>query len=83
MAHVVMRNEKTGMEKTIKKGFSWTVFFFGGIALIIRGQVKNLLIWLVLSFLFVIPGIIYGWYLAFKANDELIDELGKKGYQIV
>lgn len=82
MSYVVMKNKATGMERKIKKGFSWTVFFFGGFALIARGQTSYFLIWLLLLFLFIFPGVFYGFYLAFAANNLLIDDLGRKGYSI-
>ena len=83
MAKLLMKNENTGMERNVKKGFSWTILFFGGFALIFRGQVKQLIIWLVLLCLLFIPGFIYGIYLAFNGNKELIDQLGQQGYKVV
>lgn len=69
-----------GNRRTVKQGFSWTIFFFGWIALIVRGQGSKALIGLVLTFFFVFPGILYGWYIAFKGNRDLIDDLISKGY---
>lgn len=76
---MVLEN-KAGNRRKVKQGFSWTIFFFGWIALIVRGQASKALLGLILSFLFVIPGVLYGWYMAFRGNRELIDDLIAKGY---
>jgi hypothetical protein len=81
MGMIVLKNESTGVQRTVKQGFSWTIFFFGGLALLFRGQFKQFVILLILSFLLVIPGIIYWIVLCFTANRDRLDDLAQKGYK--
>ncbi len=80
MAKALLQHD-TGLTKEVKIGFSWTIFFFGFIALIIRGQVKEALIVLLTSWVGV--GLIYWVYLIFKGNEKLREKYILEGYKIV
>lgn len=70
----------SGVTKEVKTGFSWTILFFGFIALLIRGQIKEELIILLTFWLGI--GIIYQIYLAFKGNEKQKDKFLLKGFEI-
>ncbi len=83
-----------GMEKKVKKGFSWTIFFFGWIALMFRGQITEFLIYVGGFIIMVLSGlllaipiaiilIIYTLYLSFVGNKKLLEQNLKNGYKIV
>ena len=67
----------TIQNKTVKHGFSWTVLFFGFIALFIRGQ-----------YLLALLAFLLGWmtagitniFFAFMANKALAKQLVSEGY---
>lgn len=75
---------KTGYRKQVKKGFSWTVLFFGALVPLIRGDFK----WAVIMMLVGIIGLpTYGTLnlistvlFSFNYNDLYIDDLVEKGY---
>lgn len=79
MAKVTLKHP-TGIQKEVKVGFSWTIFFFSFIALLIRGQIKEALIVLLTSWIGI--GIIYWIYLCFKGNEKLHEELLLKGFEV-
>jgi hypothetical protein len=65
--------EKNGIRKEVKVGFSWTVFFFGWLALAIRGQG--------------IPAVVAfctfnlaSWYYMFAANRLLARSMIENGW---
>lgn len=83
---IILRNE-AGMVKEVKKGFSWTVFFFGVFVPLIRGDLKWAGIMLLISILAgvvtmgfgaFIPGVIF----AFKYNKVYMKDLYEKGYRV-
>ncbi len=76
---IKMTNE-LGFEKEVKMGFSWTVFFFGPIALAIREQYIEAILCLIIGTLTM--GI-YQIYLAFTANEKLYRKLRENGYKQV
>jgi hypothetical protein len=90
MKTVRLENE-SGVEKEVKKGFSWTVLFFGLFVPLIRGDLK----WAIIMFaihsllaplsimLFGLPNIIAGVILAAKYNETYTRELREKGYFII
>jgi len=64
---------KNGIKKEVKNGFSWTVFFFGWIALLVRKQYGPAVICL------------FTWnfaamYFMFKANKMLAIDLVEQGW---
>lgn len=63
--------------RTIKLGFSWTVFFFSFIAFAVRKQFALALACLLLSMAF---GPIVSIVLAFFANERLLIQLLNEGY---
>jgi hypothetical protein len=66
---------KNGLTKEVKIGFSWTIFFFGWIALLIRKQYG----YAALSFFtFNITSI----YFMFSANKALAHDLIENGWEI-
>lgn len=62
--------------KEVKHGFSWTIFFFGWIALAIRGQAKQAII----SFL---TFNLAACYFMFTANTTLARDMIRKGWKPV
>ncbi len=68
--------KKNGVTKSVKQGFSWTVFCFGFMALLIRGQYVPAVV------TFVTMGLA-GFYYMFKANQILTDELKINGWEEV
>lgn len=61
--------------KKVKQGFSWTVFFFGFMALGIRGQ------WGPAAITFLTFGLA-GFYYMFKANEILLDKYLDEGWEV-
>lgn len=70
---------KSGVTKTVKVGFSWTVFFFGSIALAFRQQWGFAFLMLVLDIFLL--GIIHMIY-AFFANKHLAEQLVIDGWEV-
>ena len=71
-----VRFQKNGVQREVKHGFSWTVFFFGWIALFVRGQI--------------VPGVlglltfnITTLYYMFAANKLLARSLAADGWRPV
>jgi len=65
--------KKNGITKEVKVGFSWTVFFFGWLALAIRGQyVPALISFLTFNFA--------GFYYMFAGNRILARQLVENGW---
>jgi len=78
---------ETGVEKEVKKGFSWTTLFFGMFVPLVRGDLK----WAIIIFLihallapftFGIGNLIANIVFAVKYNGIYIRELREKGYRI-
>lgn len=68
--------QKNGLTKEVKVGFSWTIFFFGWMALAIRGQYVAALISFV-TFNFA------GFYYMFAANRLLARQLVGDGWTAI
>ena len=74
-----LKNEN-GVTKQVKKGFSWTMLFFGVFVPLIRGDIKWFAISLVAAFVTV--GI--SWLVfPFIYNKLYLNDLLNKGYVIV
>ncbi|MGL5820886.1 MAG: lysozyme inhibitor LprI family protein [Sarcina sp.] len=74
---LIMEN-KSGVRKKVKEGFSWTTFFFGWIPSLMRGDVISALKILILG------SITLGIYTAFKSrtiNRDYKEFLLEKGYE--
>lgn len=82
MSKVKLKHE-SGLTKEVKQGWSWTIFFFGWIAMFIRGQVKEGIVSIGLYFLFIIPGFVYTLYMCSKGNEKLVESYLEKGYRII
>jgi len=64
---------KNGIKKEVKNGFSWTVFLFGWIALLIRKQpVPAIICFLTFG--------LAGFYFMFTANKMLAIDLVEQGW---
>ena len=66
---------KNGLTKEVKIGFSWTIFCFGWIALLIRKQYSYAVISLLTFNL-------ASWYFMFVANKAKAHDLIEQGWQI-
>lgn len=88
-------NPRTGKERKIKEGYSWTVALFGIIALAFRRQWKEFsIVLLVLLLVDPLLSWLLGWSIpatafqaiffvyAFKANEELKKSLLAKGWRV-
>lgn len=67
-----------GKQKQVKAGFSWTMFFFGALVPLCRGQIGEFFKFLVLS---VVTLSIYAWIQCFKGNKRYLEYLIDKGYK--
>ena len=65
--------KRNGVHREVKVGFSWTVFFFGFIALLVRGQAIEALITLLTFGLAAL-------YYCFTANRLLTEKLKLEGW---
>ena len=65
--------KKSGLTKEVKVGFSWTIFCFGWIALVIRGQYLA-------AFISFITLNIAGFYYMFAGNRLLARQLVGQGW---
>lgn len=84
---IVLKHE-SGVTKEVKKGFSWTFFFFGLFVPLIRGDLKWAIIMLILqslagSFTFGLGAFVVSLIFAFQYNRIFIKELFEKGYKPV
>jgi hypothetical protein len=72
-----VRFQKNSITREVKIGFSWTMFFFGGLPLIARGMWKHVLLFLLLYF----PtcGLSYFWYACY-ANRLTARHLAEQGW---
>ncbi len=85
--------KKDNQTRVVKKGFSFTIFFLGPIALFVRGQFLLASIYLILTLimdkttnsnielLLSITLVIYSLYLSFNGNKLLKNSLIKQGYK--
>lgn len=74
-----LRNEN-GVTKEVKKGFSWTMLFFGVFVPLVRGDWKYFFISL---FAALITGGISWLVFPFFYNKLYLDDLLNKGYKII
>ena len=82
---VVLKHE-SGVTKKVKKGFSWTVLFFGLFVPLIRGDLKWALIMFLLQllagyFTFGLGSFVVSLIFGFVYNKVYIKDLLEKGYQ--
>ncbi|GAA0351509.1 hypothetical protein GCM10008932_00820 [Alkalibacterium iburiense] len=82
----VIMEHPSGMVKEVKKGFSWTVFFFGLFVPLIRGDLKWAAIMFALSLLagslsFGLGSLFISLIFSFIYNKLYIKELLEKGYR--
>lgn len=76
---IIMEN-KNGIRKEVKEGFSWTTFFFGWIPSLIRGDIVSTLK------VFILGALTIGIYTDFKSrtiNQDYKEFLLEKGYEEV
>lgn len=79
---------KQGVTKKVKDGFSFTVLFFGFLVPLVKGDVKWTIIMLLgsiittLMYPIILPTII-NFVFAFIYNEVRLDELREKGYKVV
>ncbi|SDO16731.1 hypothetical protein SAMN04487897_10976 [Paenibacillus sp. yr247] len=77
MANVHLKNN-VGVPKTLKVGFSWTTFFFGGWVAMFRGQWGEVAKWFFLNPITLgIWGIVQCW----TANKKTVIYHLEKGYE--
>ena len=75
-----VKNPMTGEVKKVKRGFSWTMLFFGAFVPLFRGDWK----WFFLSWLLAIVTVGIAWLvLPFKYNKIYMKELHMKGFRPV
>lgn len=82
---VILKHD-SGLVKEVKKGFSWTLFFFGLFVPLIRGDLKWAVIMFLLqvlvgSFTLGIGALVVNLIFAFIYNKIYIKELLEKGYR--
>ena len=75
---VMMKNPQTGLMKKGFYGFSWTMFLFGFWVPIIRGDLRGVLLALVIAIFTLGLGF---WVWAFFYNKQYTTRLIEKGYQ--
>ena len=74
---IVLNHPQTSMVKTVKVGFSWTMFFFGFFVPLFRGDWKwAIIIFLTAAVTFSLSSLIF----MFIYNKIYINELLEKGY---
>jgi hypothetical protein len=79
MAHITLKHS-SGLTKEVKKGFSWTMLFFGVFVPLIRGDIK----WFVISFVLAFLTFGLSWLLLpFFYNDLYIKDLIEKGWKVL
>ena len=77
---IIVANPHTGVQKEVKRGFSWTMLFFGFFVPLLRGDI----LWTIISL--VLAGFTYGlsWLiLPFFYNKIYLEGLLKKGFRFV
>lgn len=77
---------ESGLTKEVKKGFSWTTFFFGCLVPLIRGDLKWAAIMFLISiilgmFTMGIGSFVVGIVFAFKYNEIYYNDLLLKGFK--
>ena len=67
------------IEKTVKVGFSWTMFLFGSLPQLFRGQIGDFFLQTALA----IPTLgLSHFYFCFKGNKRYVRALMEKGYTV-
>lgn len=83
---IVLRNPFNGKIREAKRGFSFTVLFFGPIVPLVRGDYKGMFImWLTILLgyvLFLIPGVIALFVWSAKYNNWHLNKLIADGFEI-
>lgn len=75
-----MINNRTGSRKQVKRGFSWTMLFFGVLVPLFRGD----LLWFAISLVLAIVTSGVSWLiLPFFYNSIYMNRLFDKGYVLV
>ena len=77
---IIVANPHTGVQKEVKRGFSWTMLFFGFFVPLLRGDI----LWTIISL--VLATFTYGisWLiLPFFYNKIYLEGLLKKGFRFV
>lgn len=75
---MAMLKNSNGVIKKCKVGFSWTVFFFGILVPLFRGDIKGFFkMWLLCAVTFCL----YIFYAMFKYNKQYIEHLLETGYE--
>lgn len=77
---------ESGVQKQVKKGFSWTTFFFGFLVPLIRGDLKWAAIMFIVAAVIALPTFGLGVFVvdlvfAFIYNKTYAKELLEKGYK--
>ncbi|WP_435163662.1 hypothetical protein [Paenibacillus glycanilyticus] len=67
----------SGVTKRVKVGFSWTMFFFGWLVPLIRGDIKG---WFKIWLLGIVTLSLYYWIAIFTYNNNYIKQLLTEGY---
>ena len=77
--HIVLKHP-SGLRKTVKQGFSWTMLFFGVLVPLFRGDLK----WFLMSCILAICTCGLSWLiLPFIYNKMYLEDLLVKGWTIV
>lgn len=76
---LIMQHPNTGIIKKVGVGFSWALFFFGGLVPLFRGNIKECFRFL---FLNIICFHIYGLVYSFIGNKRYTIQLLEKGFKV-
>ena len=76
---IIVANPHTGVQKEVKRGFSWTMLFFGFFVPLLRGDI----LWTILSIVLLTFGGISWLILPFFYNKIYLDGLLNKGFKLV
>ena len=71
--------KKNGIQKNVKKGFSWTMLFFGFLVPVVRGDIK----WAIITFLAAWVTLGISWLVfPFIYNQRYIEDLVSDGWSM-
>jgi hypothetical protein len=74
---VSLKHKETGVNKELKLGFSWTIFFFGALVFVFRGNWSEFFKYLILGF---VTFRIYDLIQCFTANKKEVIRWMERGY---